>query len=73
MSRGEEQPFSARAYLVIGGAMGWAPDVVRACSLSDFTAAFEGWRKANGVPDAPAEPSPDDVRDMRRSLFREDA
>lgn len=28
--------------------MGWRPDEVRRCSLSDFLAAFEGWSIAQG-------------------------
>ncbi len=29
--------------------MGWTPADVRACSPSDFHAAFEGWQMAKGV------------------------
>ena len=31
--------------------MGWHPDLVRQTSLSDFSAAFEGYLLANGVKD----------------------
>ena len=34
--------------------MGWTPDQVRACSISDFAAALDGWQTANGAkPDGP--------------------
>lgn len=31
--------------------MGWKPNEVRAATLFDFDAAFEGWRMANGAAD----------------------
>lgn len=33
--------------------MGWAPDGVRAATLRDFSAAFEGWQMANGIDPGP--------------------
>jgi len=32
-----------------GGAMGWPPSEVRAASLWQLRAAYEGWADANGV------------------------
>lgn len=38
-----------RGFLELGGAMGWRPHEVRACSISDFQACFDGWNKARGA------------------------
>lgn len=36
--------------------MGWPPDQVRATTLQDFEASFEGYKLANGIePDTTAE------------------
>lgn len=48
-----------REYLRFGGAMGWHPEQVRTTSISDFTAATEGWLMSQGVEikDGPSEES----------------
>lgn len=56
-----------RPYLEIGAAMGWTPADVRACSLGDFFAALDGWKRAQGAADE-IDLSDADVRDLLEAL-----
>lgn len=38
-----------RPYIEMGAAMGWTPREVRAATLADFSAAIDGWLRANGA------------------------
>lgn len=44
--------------------MGWTPDQVRACSLSDFALAWDGFvaSKGSGEPDAPTAEDAEEIR-----------
>lgn len=61
-----------RPYLEIGAAMGWPPSAVRAASLADFSAALDGWLRANGVgedgPQGAVALTDDDYRDILREI-----
>lgn len=55
----------------MGAAMGWTPSDVRACPLSDFTAAVSGFLRARGIDDNTM--SEVEAQDLRAELFGEDA
>lgn len=40
--------------------MGWRPQDVRAASLSDFAAAFRGWKMSQGIKDEEREITAED-------------
>lgn len=49
--------------------MGWTPADVRACSLGDFFAALDGWKRAQGIgDDAGVRLDDDDVRELLEAL-----
>ena len=50
--------------------MGWTPAEVRAASLADFTAAMDGWVRAQGI--GADEMTPDDVAEVRAMLEDDD-
>lgn len=45
--------------------MGFAPNAVRGMSLWDLSQAYLGWKRANGVKDAPKAPSDDEFEAWR--------
>jgi hypothetical protein len=45
----------------MGGALGLAPDQLRAMSFYDFQAVAAGWRKANGVSGEGLTPAEEDA------------
>jgi hypothetical protein len=47
----------------MGGAMGWRPWEVRACTLLDFEAALSGWLMAQGHDDGP-DISPEAIKEL---------
>lgn len=49
-----------------GGAIGIPPHAVNQCSLGEFRAAVEGWRKANSPDEGPKPPTPDEHDEMIR-------
>jgi hypothetical protein len=50
--------------------MGWHPDDVARCGLSEFNAAWEGFSTANGLGGTDkATMTPDEAREAHREFF----